>query len=103
LLDNAVKYSPEGGQIDVVVAAADNEFAEISVRDNGLGIPPEKRGQIFERFYQAHSGAHRGGLGLGLYISRQIVEQHGGELAAEFPADGGTRFIVRFPLHAQSA
>jgi signal transduction histidine kinase len=103
LLDNAVKYSPEGGQIDVVVAAADNEFAEISVRDHGLGIPPEKRGQIFERFYQAHSGAHRGGLGLGLYISRQIIEQHGGELAAEFPADGGTRFVVRFPLHAQSA
>jgi signal transduction histidine kinase len=103
LLDNAVKYSPDGGPIEVEVAATGDGFATISVRDHGLGIPPEKRDQIFERFYQAHTGAQRGGLGLGLYISHQIVEQHGGELAAEFPADGGTRFIVRLPLHAASA
>jgi PAS domain S-box-containing protein len=103
LLDNAVKYSPGGGPIEVDVAQTTDGFAEISVADRGLGIPPEKRGQIFERFYQAHTGAHRGGLGLGLYISHQIVAQHGGELAAEFPADGGTRFVVRLPLHAKSA
>jgi signal transduction histidine kinase len=102
LLDNAVKYSPEGGPIEVGVASPHDGFAQISVTDHGLGIPPEKRGQIFERFYQAHTAAQRGGLGLGLYISHQIVEQHGGELAAEFPADGGTRFLVRLPFRAES-
>jgi signal transduction histidine kinase len=70
----------------------------IAVRDHGLGIPPEKREHIFERFYQAHGDGYRSGLGLGLYISSQIVELHGGRIAAEFPEDGGSRFVVRLPL-----
>jgi signal transduction histidine kinase len=103
LLDNAVKYSPNGGAIKVTLAlrrARDTaaDWAELSVRDYGLGIPPEQRGQIFERFYQAHGNGHKSGLGLGLYISRQIVELHGGEICAEFPPDGGTRFVVRLPI-----
>lgn len=98
LLDNAVKYSPDYGDIEVMLAGNDLQTAELSIRDHGLGIPPEKRGHIFERFYQAHGSGHRSGLGLGLYICQQIVEMHGGSIGAEFPEDGGTRFVVRLPL-----
>jgi signal transduction histidine kinase len=67
------------------------------VRDHGIGIPPERRARLFDRFYQAHGEGHFGGLGLGLFISRQIVELHGGTLEADFPPDGGTRFCVNLP------
>jgi signal transduction histidine kinase len=100
LLDNAIKYSPDGGQIDVEVQQANAEQVRLAVRDRGIGIPPEKRGAIFERFYQAHAEDHRSGLGLGLYISRQIVALHDGEIKAEFPSDGGTRFVVLLPVYA---
>jgi signal transduction histidine kinase len=100
LLDNAIKYSPDGGQIDVEIGRTDTEHARLSVRDRGIGIPHEKRGAIFNRFYQAHAEDHRSGLGLGLYISREIVAQHGGEIVAEFPPDGGTRFVVTLPVQA---
>ena len=103
LLDNAIKYSPEGGTIEVVVSRPTGDRMEIAVRDHGIGIPPEKRALIFERFYQAHGNGHKSGLGLGLYVSRQIVELHGGEITAEFPSDGGSRFIVRLPLKGETA
>jgi signal transduction histidine kinase len=102
LLDNAVKYSPGGGPIEVVLSRSGGASAELAVRDRGVGIPPEKRGQIFERFFQAHGNGHLSGLGLGLYVSRQIVERHGGRLRVEFPPDGGTRFVVTVPLGAAS-
>lgn len=98
LLDNAIKYSPDGGQIEVSVSHPEAGAAQLSVRDHGLGIPPEQREHIFERFYQAHSMSSRSGLGLGLYICRQIVELHGGRIWAEFPEDGGTRFSVVVPV-----
>jgi len=101
LLDNAVKYSPNGGGVGVALTEVDNEWVEISVRDWGLGIPPERRDNLFDRFYQAHSEGHYGGLGLGLYVSQQIVELHGGTICAEFPSDGGSRFIVRLPRSHQ--
>ena len=103
LLDNAVKYSPDGGRLEVAVSRTPDGAAEIAVRDYGLGIPPERRGQIFQRFYQAHRSAHRSGMGLGLYISRQIVERHGGEIRAEFPPEGGCRFVVRLPRDGDAA
>lgn len=103
LLDNAIKYSPDGGRIDVEVTRADAEFAHISVRDHGIGIAPEKREAIFKRFYQAHAEDYRSGLGLGLFIARQIVTSHGGEIAVEFPPDCGTRFVVKLPVQAQVA
>ena len=96
LVENAIKYSPNGGPIEVSVAAPAG-LVEIAVRDRGLGIPPEHRASIFDRYYQAHALSQGGGMGLGLYISRQIVELHGGELHAEFPEDGGTRFVVSLP------
>jgi len=101
LIDNAIKYSPEGGQIDVQLGrAAGSGMVRLAVRDHGVGVPPEHRAHIFDRFYQAHAGGpltSMAGMGLGLYISRQIVELHGGEIGAEFPEDGGTRLIVRLP------
>ena len=99
LLDNAIKYSPAGGSIEVEVDVhpSASDVVEVAVRDHGLGIPPDKRGQIFERFYQAHADAHTSGMGLGLYISRHIVELHGGDIRLEFPPDGGTRVVVRLP------
>jgi signal transduction histidine kinase len=102
LLDNALKYSPDGGRICVQVGQIDDRHIFFAVRDHGIGIPPERRASIFERFYQAHADDHRSGLGLGLYISQQIVAQHDGEIIAEFPPDGGTRFVVRLPVHATS-
>jgi signal transduction histidine kinase len=97
LVDNAVKYSPRGDPIEIFVGSSHPEEVTISVRDHGLGIAPEHRAHIFDRFFQAHPGSHYTGLGLGLFISRQIVELHGGTLEAEFPADGGSRFVVRLP------
>jgi two-component system, OmpR family, phosphate regulon sensor histidine kinase PhoR len=98
LLDNAIKYSPQGGEIAVTLTEPRPGEVELSVRDHGLGIRPEKRPQIFERYYQAHGDGFRSGMGLGLYITREIVELHGGAIQAEFPEDGGSRFIVRLPV-----
>jgi signal transduction histidine kinase len=101
LIDNAIKYSPEGGQIDVALGCdVDERNIHLSVRDRGVGVPPEHRAHIFDRFYQAHAGGaltSMAGMGLGLYISRQIIELHGGTIRAEFPEDGGTRIIVTLP------
>jgi signal transduction histidine kinase len=98
LIENAVKFSPAGGEVHVVVAPAGADAATIAVRDHGVGIPVERRAHIFDRFFQAHGEGHLGGVGLGLYVSKQIVELHGGTIAAEFPEDGGTRFVVTLPL-----
>lgn len=95
LIDNAVKYSPAGGRIEVGVSA-DQTHASITVRDHGIGVDPEKRPRIFERFFQAHPD--RSGMGLGLYLCRQFVEMHGGTISADFPEDGGTCFVVTLPL-----
>lgn len=102
LLDNAIKYSPDGGAIEIEARLSDEHYARLVVRDHGIGIPSEKRDEIFERFFRAHSDDHRSGLGLGLYISRQIVELHGGKIAVEFPPDGGTRFEVLLPVAAKT-
>ncbi len=98
LVDNAIKYSPEGGPIEVLLCKPEVGSIRLEVRDHGLGVPAEHRNRIFDRFYQAHAGSHRGGMGLGLYISQMIVQMHGGRIEAEFPADGGTRFVMDLPV-----
>jgi signal transduction histidine kinase len=70
------------------------------VTDHGVGVPGEHRERIFERFFQAHAEDRLSGLGLGLYISRQIVELHHGRLLPEFPPEGGTRMTMRLPRAA---
>ena len=101
LLENAVKYSPDGGPIQVVVEARGSEV-EVRVSDTGVGIPAEHRDHVFERFYQADDDSSRrrfGGLGLGLYISRAIIDAHGGRIwaAANPDADSGSTFGFRIP------
>ena len=99
LLGNAVKYSPAGGEIAVTLERAGTE-AIIAVRDQGVGIPPEERTRIFEPFYRAAGAAAIGaaGLGLGLHISRGVVEAHGGRIWAEAAPGGGSLFRVALPL-----
>jgi signal transduction histidine kinase len=97
LLDNAMKYSPDGENVRVELSEPDAQTLRLVVTDHGVGIPYEHRTRIFDRFFQAHGDGYQGGLGLGLYISKQIIMLHHGELEAEFPSEGGTRFIVTLP------
>ncbi|HZT08612.1 MAG TPA: ATP-binding protein [Chloroflexota bacterium] len=97
LVTNAQKFSPAGSPIEIEIASAPGETVCVSVRDHGIGVPEEHRGHIFERFFQAKTQGHVEGMGLGLYISREIVKQHGGTLRAEFPPDGGLRIVATFP------
>jgi protein-histidine pros-kinase len=96
LLGNAVKYSPAGGRVVVQIEATDGG-ARLRVRDEGPGIVPEHLPKLFERFYRA-GGTGAGGLGLGLYISRMLVEAHGGTIAAESEPGAGSTFTVTLPL-----
>jgi len=100
LLDNAIKYGAEDRPIEIALIGSADEPSgqiEIAVRDYGPGIPAESRSRLFERFFQAHAEGYKSGMGLGLYISRQIAELHGGQIEAELPPDGGTRFVIRLP------
>jgi signal transduction histidine kinase len=97
LLDNAMKFSSKEQSVRIDVNTLDAQTVQIVVSDRGMGIPPEQREHIFERSYQAHGKGHLGGMGLGLYISKQIVELHGGRIAVSFPEDGGTQFIISLP------
>ena len=91
LLENAVKWSPEGGKVDVEL-----EGGELLVRDHGPGIDPEDLDRVFDRFYRAPAARSVPGSGLGLAIVRQVVDEHGGSVSAENAPDGGARFRVRF-------
>jgi PAS domain S-box-containing protein len=99
LLSNALKYSPEGSDIDVRVASEDG-FVATSVTDHGIGIPRDEIPQLFERFHRARNVSSRyyGGLGLGLYIARAIVEAHKGEITVESEEGLGSTFTMRLPM-----
>jgi PAS domain S-box-containing protein len=103
LIDNAAKYSPAGSPIDVEVECGPAEV-RMAVRDRGIGIAPEDLPHIFERFYKPkREQAVLPGLGLGLYISKQIVERHGGRIWAESEEGKGSTFCVELPLASQPA
>jgi two-component system phosphate regulon sensor histidine kinase PhoR len=99
LLNNAVKYSDDGTTVTVKVWAEPEQVA-VSVRDQGFGIPQEHLEQLFERFYRVRSQQTRQieGTGLGLYIARSIVEQHGGQVAVESEPGVGSTFSAYLPL-----
>jgi signal transduction histidine kinase len=100
LLSNAVKFTPHGGRVAVKLARTGSGI-EITVSDDGAGIPREFLPRIFERFAQSAAGERKGGLGLGLAIVRHIVELHGGTVTAESGGAGlGSRFRVLLPADA---
>jgi two-component system sensor histidine kinase ChvG len=103
LLQNAISFSPEDGQVVMHVSRRDG-FVEIDVVDDGPGLPEGKLDAVFDRFYSERPEGEKFGThsGLGLSISKQIVEAHGGDIHAEnrYSADGkvrGARFVVRLP------
>ncbi|AUX20043.1 histidine kinase [Sorangium cellulosum] len=123
LLDNAVKYSPEGGDIDVRIAVAERAPASspprcdaalfsqrhgapprfeavVSVRDQGVGIPAHKQERIFERFFRAHTDTRHdyGGMGIGLFLAKDMVARHGGRMWFESEEDKGSTFYFTIPL-----
>ncbi len=98
LLDNAIKFSPSGGEILVRLADI-GPALEVSVVDHGIGISPESMGRLFERFYQVDGSATRrfGGVGLGLAICKEIVAAHGGEIRVESEKGRGSSFVFTLP------
>jgi PAS domain S-box-containing protein len=96
LLANALRYGA-GSPVRVALSREEGT-ARLVVRDGGPGVPAEARERVFERFAQNHNATNKGGLGLGLYIVRQIVEAHGGRVRVEEAPGGGAAFVVELPL-----
>jgi len=98
LVDNAIRYSPPGSDVEIDVALSDNHVV-ISVRDRGIGIPADQQNRIFELFFRAHAGtAHDvGGLGVGLFMAREITIRHGGAMWFESEEGKGSTFYIRLP------
>jgi PAS domain S-box-containing protein len=98
LLDNAIKYSPDGGDVTVELAGGDGRV-RCTVRDDGLGIPPGEQERIFEKFYRLDPALTRGvgGSGLGLFISRELVTRMGGSLTVRSATGEGAAFVVDLP------
>lgn len=96
---NAIKYTPQGGAVSVVVEKT-GERVLVSVVDNGIGIPEEDKPQIFQKFYRASNArvVEHEGTGLGLFIAKQIMEKNGGTISFESIENKGTTFLLSFPL-----
>jgi two-component system, OmpR family, sensor histidine kinase MprB len=92
LLDNAAKYGPQGGRVEVTVRGG-----EVAVRDHGPGVPPADAPLVFDRFYRGDAARGRTGSGLGLAIVRQVAEAHGGSVGVQDADGGGARFWLRLP------
>src|SRR5262249_18486160 len=101
LLSNAVKFTPEGGRVDVS-ACADDGQVEVAVADTGAGVAPEELKTIFEEFKQATDGKRAEGTGLGLPLSRRLVELHGGRLWVESEVGRGSIFRFTLPVRQEA-
>ena len=97
LLDNAIKYTPEGGRVLVTTVRRGAE-AVLTVKDSGPGVPASEQARIWERLYRGDQSRSQSGLGLGLSLVRAIVEAHGGRVAVRNAADGGAEFEIALPL-----
>ncbi|HEY65984.1 MAG TPA: GAF domain-containing protein [Caldilineae bacterium] len=104
LLDNAIKFSPEGGQIRISAWQEGDELI-IAVSDQGIGIPSDKLERIFERFYQVDGSMTRrfGGMGIGLALCKEIIEGHGGRIWAESEEGQGSTFYIALPIAPENA
>jgi len=100
LLDNAIKYTPEGGEVTVTAERRGAEYV-VEVSDTGPGIPPEQRERVFERFFRGARGG--GGAGLGLAIARWVAEAHGGGVALARSGPGGSTFAVTLPARGPTS
>jgi signal transduction histidine kinase len=98
LIDNALKYSPSSAPVLVELAESSDQTAQIVVSDRGSGVPSSLREAIFTRFYRAAETGSVAGVGLGLFISHEIVTLHGGRIDVEDRPGGGTRFVVTLPI-----
>jgi len=106
LIDNAIKYSPEGGPIEVTIGEdVERQEALLSVRDSGIGIPAQQQVQVFNRFVQADNARAYGieGAGLGLYLCRALVERHGGRIWFESVEGQGSTFFIALPVLSHAA
>jgi len=98
LIENAIKYSPEGTTIRLEVGATDDDMVQVAVCDRGEGIPPEDLERLFDRFYRGRQRRHaRHSLGLGLYIVKKIIDAHYGKIWVETEKDVGSKFIFTVP------
>ena len=104
LVDNAIKYSPDGGEVEVAVSQTDG-MVRFEVRDRGLGIPAAQRERIFDKFLRLDPNLRRGigGTGLGLYICRELVRRMGGQIWVDGRDGGGSIFYLELPASASSA
>ncbi len=98
LLNNAIKYSPQSKKVEITIFH-DDEKATVSVRDFGIGINPDKLPHLFDRYYRVDALGHQfSGLGLGLYISSEIINRHGGKIGADSTLGNGSNFWFTLPL-----
>jgi two-component system phosphate regulon sensor histidine kinase PhoR/two-component system sensor histidine kinase VicK len=103
LIDNAIKYSNDGGTIEVTAAVA-GEFVEVSVTDHGIGMPSNVVGNLFHKFYRSHRSRETvAGTGIGLYISKAVVESHGGKINVRSVEGHGSTFTFSLPIFATVA
>jgi signal transduction histidine kinase len=99
LLDNAIKYTPEGGKVTVVVRSEPG-WAVAQFRDNGIGIPAGEQDKIWARLYRGDKSRSQRGLGLGLSLVKAVVQAHGGQVTVSSKVDEGSEFTVKLPAAA---
>jgi signal transduction histidine kinase len=101
IISNAIKFAPKQSQIDVHLSESDGSL-QVCISDQGPGIPEEDRGHVFDKFYVIADGRGLSGLGLGLYIAREIIELHGGQIWVESEPQQGSTFCFRLPKERQT-